>query len=69
MKNKTVTTNKIDIQSLLVDMTEKTPMQVYVKYGVGIQTQLEIKRVIVSKIPKEEMKIIVSNLRKVKTSS
>lgn len=64
MKNKIVTTNKIDIRSLLIDMAKKTPTQVYVKYGVGIQTQIKIKESIVASIRKEEMKIIMSKVKR-----
>lgn len=47
MKKTNKFNKNIDIKKMLVDMTKKTTIQVYVKYGIGIQTQRIIKEFIV----------------------
>lgn len=48
--------DNINIQNLLVDMAKYSPVKVYIKYGIGIQTQLKIKEAVVFKILKNKRK-------------
>jgi hypothetical protein len=42
-----------DIQQILIDMTKLSPMGVFKKHGVGIQTQTRTKEVVVEGFMKE----------------
>ena len=38
--------NEKEVKQILLDMVYETPIEVYRKYGIGIQTQEEIKKLV-----------------------
>lgn len=38
--------NEKEVKQILLDMVYETPVEVYRKYGIGIQTQEEIKKLV-----------------------
>lgn len=53
MINKNKSKNHINIREFLVFMAKKNPIQVFKKYGIGIQTQEEIKILVLSSVSKK----------------